>query len=312
RNAIGTGGRNNASAVTDAQGRFLLAGLADGEFQLRVWDQRYFAGEHVVKSGGAETRIVLRAAGRLLGRVTARGLPVAGASVRAQRNDDFLGWARTGGDGGFVMGSLPPDGPFRLTITHDAYRQLEVDAVAASGDRTVDFVLEPGAEVSGRVADAAGRGIAGVDVHVRVDGKFAKRVETDSSGAFTAGGLAEGQVSVRLDATEQGFIPTEWTYVAAGARDVRLLATPGESIAGVVRDREGKPLRQVSLMAVDAAGGMAAQTWIWDESGTFELRGLRPGTYTLRAQLHVEGREAVTHEVAGVVTGAKSVDVRFP
>lgn len=313
RDAIGAGGRNNASAVTDEHGRFRMAGLADGEFQLRIWDPRYFAGENVAKSGGADVRIVLRAAGRLLGRVTARGLPVANASVRAQRGDDFVGWARTGPEGSFTMESLPPDEPFDLTFTHDAYRELKVEAVRASADRTQDFVMEAGAEVSGRVVDAAGRGIAGAEVQVRVDGRFTKQVESDASGAFTAGGLADGRISVRLDAAEQGFIPTEWVDVAPGARDVRLVATPGESIAGVVRDREGKPLQRVSLQAVDASGAPAASTWIWDESGAFELRGLKPGTYTLRAQLHVEGRrEAVTHEVAGVATGMKNVEVRFP
>jgi hypothetical protein len=257
-------------------------------------------------------RIVLRAAGRLVGRVTARGVPVAGASVRAERGDDFVGWARTGPDGGFEMESLPPDEPFDVSISHDAYRDLKAEAVRASADRTQDFVMQPGAEVSGRVVDAAGRGVAGANVTVQVDGRYAKNVDTDTSGAFTAGGLADGQISVRLDASEQGFIPTEWLDVATGARDVRLVATPGESISGIVRDREGKPIEQVSLMAIDGNGGTAASTWIWDEGGTFELRGLKPGTYTLRAQLHVDGqKEPVTRDVAGVATGTKSVEIRF-
>jgi protocatechuate 3,4-dioxygenase beta subunit len=309
---FGSGGRVNASAVTDDKGRFRMAGLADGEYQLRVWDQRYYSSENVAKSGGADVRIVLRAAGRLVGRVTARGVPVAGASVRAQRADDFVGWARTGQDGGFVMESLPPDEPFDVTVTHDAYRELKVEAVRASADRTQDFVMQPGAEVSGRVVDGNGRGVHGAEVDVRVDGQYAKQVETDASGAFKAGGLGDGRISVRLDASEKGFIPTEWIDVAPGARDVRLLATPGESISGTVRDREGKPLERVSLMAVDGSGNTVASTWIWDESGTFELRGLRPGTYTLLAQLHVEGqKEPVMRQVPGVATGTKGVEIRF-
>jgi hypothetical protein len=310
---FGFGARTNASAVTDEKGRFRMAGLADGEYQLRIWDPRYYTSENMVKTGGADARIVLRAAGRLRGRVTARGLPVAGASLRAQRGETFVGWARSGPDGGFEMQSLPPDEPFDLTVTHDAFRELKVEAVRASADRTQDFVMQPGAEISGRVVDAAGRGVAGVDVAVRVDGRHAKQVETDASGAFTAGGLADGQVSVRLDATEQGYVPTEWVDVATGSRDVRLVATPGESISGIVRDREGKPVQRVSLTAIDGNGAMAGSTWIWDEGGTFELRGLRPGTFTLRAQLHVEGqREPATCEVAGVATGTKNVEIRFP
>jgi hypothetical protein len=147
---------------------------------------------------------------------------------------------------------------------------------------------------------------------VQVEGKPAKRVTSDSSGAFRAGGLEEGRISVRLDARDQGYVPTEWLDVAAGARDVRLLATPGESISGFVRDAEGRPARQVSLSAIDASGNAAGQTWVWDEEGAFELRGLRPGTYTLRAELRVEGgRRRVTQEVAGVLTGARDVEIRL-
>jgi hypothetical protein len=150
-------------------------------------------------------------------------------------------------------------------------------------------------------------------VEVRLDGDHAKSVQTDATGAFTAGGLDDGQISVRLDATEQGFIPTDWVGVASGERGVRLVATPGESISGVVRDRDGKPARQVSLAAIDANGSVATSTWIWDEAGAFELRGLRPGVYTLRARLHAQGKaEPVTREVPGIPTGTKGVELRFP
>jgi len=309
-------GRTNASALTDEKGRFAMRGLAEGEYQLRTWEKRYYSEEPKVRTGTLDARIVLRTAGKLVGRVLARGLPVEGASVRAQRKEDFLGWARTGSDGTFTMASLPPDEPFDVTIDHDAFRSTTVSAVRVS-DQTQDFVLQAGAEVSGRVVDDRDRGIQGAQVQVRVNGQPAKHVTTDPTGAFTAGGLNDGQISVQLEESNQGFVPSGWIDVAAGARDVRLVATPGESIAGVVRDREGKPLWQVSLQALDGAGEVVATTWVWQEDGAFELRGLKPGTYMVRAQRYVPTeagapvQQPTPRDTPGVATGTKNLDLRL-
>jgi hypothetical protein len=101
--------------------------------------------------------------------------------------------------------------------------------------------------------------------------------------------------------------------VAAGTRDVRIVATPGESISGIVRDRDGAPARQVSLQALDAAGEIAASTWVWREDGAFELRGLKPGTYTVRAQgtLMPGEQQARTRDVPGVAAGTTGVEIRL-
>jgi protocatechuate 3,4-dioxygenase beta subunit len=308
----GADGRTNANTVTDENGRFALRGLADGEYQLRAWDGRYYCEEISVRTGATDVRLLLRTAGKLLGRVTARGLAVGGANVRAKRGDDFVGWAETAPDGTFAMESLPPDQPLELTVEHDAFRKLTVEAVLTS-ERTQEFVLHPGIEVAGRVVDAAGRGVAGARVTVRVEGGQLKSVETDATGAFTAGGLDDGRITVRLEESDQGFIPTEWVEVAAGARGVRLVATPGESISGIVRDGDGKPVRGASIEARDAAGVHVASDFAWREDGAFELRGLRPGTYTVRAQraLVPGEQQPQVREVPGVAAGTKGLEIRF-
>jgi protocatechuate 3,4-dioxygenase beta subunit len=304
-------GRSSGNAVTDEKGAFTFRGLDEGEYRLRTFDRDYYSAGTLARTGTTDARVVLGAAGRLVGRVTGRGLPVAGANVRAMRGPgEFLGWARTGPDGSFVMAPLPPDEPFRVVIEHDAYRQLAVDAVSAA-ERTQDFVLETGASVGGRVVDDRGRGVREASVSVRVNARHVKSVQTDAAGAFTAGGLDDGQISVRLEESNQGFVPTDWLEVEAQGRDVRLVATTGESIRGSVRDREGKPLHQVRLEALDADGRVASSAWLWDESGAFELRGLRPGTYTVRATRFVSGQQPVMREVAGVATGTKGTDLRF-
>jgi protocatechuate 3,4-dioxygenase beta subunit len=308
-------GRRNASATADEQGKFAFRGLADGDYQLRIWDQRYFAPETSVKSGTTGVRIVLRTAAKLLGRVTGRGEPVSGASVRAKQGDNFVGWAQTGADGTFAMNSLPPDEAIEVTVTHDAFRDLTVQGVQTS-DRTQDFVMQPGIEVSGVVEDARGNGIEGANVNVQVGGKWAKRVNTDASGHFTAGGLGDGAITLQLDAADLGYIPSGWITVTPGARDVHILATPGETIAGTVRDRDGKPVLGVSVAALDAAGNQVAQTYLWQEGSAFELKGLKPGTYTIRVQRFQQTAEPgqqlpPPHDVPGVTTGTKNLDLRI-
>jgi hypothetical protein len=294
--------RTGASAVTDGKGRFEIRGLGEGRYKLFTREPGTWSAEVLAWTGAVDPRIVLVPAGTLRGRVTARGAAVAGASVRAeQAGGGFLGSARSDADGAFEIRSLPPETPFDVAISHDDFRSLRAEGVRAS-DRPRTFALEPGIEVSGSVVDARGRAVADAEILVRVDGREARRVRTDARGEFGARGLAEGRISVRLD-EGAGLVPTGWIDVVPGARDIRLVAAEGASISGVVREAAGRPARRASVEATDSEGRRASAVWVWQDDGAFELRGLRAGTYRVRAES--SGRSGEAHDVAAGTSGVE-------
>jgi hypothetical protein len=289
--------------VTDGKGSFEIRGLGEGHYKLTTREAGTWSAEVLARTGAVNARIVLLPNGTLRGRVTARGAAVAGASVRAEQpGGGFLGSAHSAGDGAFEILSLPPDSPFDVVVSHDDFRVLRVEGVRAQEPQRA-FALEPGAEVSGHVADGRGRPVAGAEVLVRVEGREPRRVHTDARGAFEARGLEEGRISVRLG-DSAGFVPTGWLDVVPGARDLRLVAVEGESISGVVRHGTARPARQVSVRAIDAEGRIASSVWVWGNDGAFELRGLRAGTYTVRVESSGPSRE-----VADVATGTLGLEI---
>lgn len=297
--------RTGASAVSDGKGRFEIRGLGEGRYGLSTREPGAWSAEVAAETGAVDARIVLVPAGRLLGRVTARGAPVAGADVSAEQpGGGFLGSARSAADGTIEIHSLPPETPFDVVISHDDFRSLRVEGVRAS-DRPQAFALEKGIEVSGYVVDAHGRAVADAQVLVRVEGREPRRARTDARGAFEARGLAEGRISVRLGEAS-GVAPTAWMDVVPGASDIRLVAVEGASISGTVRDAAGRPATRASVEAIDTEGRRVSSVWVWRDDGVFELRGLRPGNYSVRAES--SGRSG---EARGVPAGTGGVEIRL-
>jgi len=105
--------------------------------------------------------------------------------------------------------------------------------------------------------------------------------------------------------------------VTPGDRSLRIVAQRGESISGIVVDAEGRPANQLHLQALDANGKVVASTWVWDDAGTFQMRGVPRGTYTLRATTGGVVRAGAqpppqrTGEVTGVATGSTGVRIQI-
>jgi len=310
-------GRTWGSAKTDLEGRLEIYGLRKGEYRLRASYHGRYAAEVVVESGTKDVRIRMREAGRLAGRARGvNGMPVPGAQVRARVSDpsdpnrnENVGWTRTDPDGRFSLDSLPPDRPFQLTITHDAYREATFQGVVAQATERV-FVLDPGVRVAGIVVDADGAPVANAQVFVA--GGTNKSVTTDADGRFEAGGLHEGEIKVTLLESGQGFIKTEPRVVTPGDRNIRLVAIEGESIKGKVVDAEGNATTQVRVRLLDAEGSEVADTWVWRDDGNFELRGLPPGTYTIVASRFRRDEQPAETRRPGVATGSTDLKIVVP
>jgi len=305
-----TMGRGGAQDQSDGVGKFGFFGLAPGTFRISVSREGLFASSVSVAAGAADLRIVMVKAGELRGVVRANGQLVSGAQINAQVEGATNSWEQTGADGRFTLGRLPPGQPFKLTIRHNDYKTLVVEGAAASASEQA-FDLEVGRVVEGIVVDGGGRPVAGANVQISPPWRAAT---TGADGRFRVGGFENVELTVRLLESGRGYIQGDAIQLPPDQNSVRIIAVEGKTIAGTVLGPDDKPVTAVSLEALDAAGKVVASTWVSDPNGKFEMRGVPPGTYKLRARRWTDlenPREPKTSEMDGIVAGADDVIFRL-
>ncbi|MDH3591654.1 MAG: carboxypeptidase-like regulatory domain-containing protein, partial [Planctomycetota bacterium] len=313
-------GRTYGRARTDEKGVFEIYGLREGEFGLSATFSGLYGTPVNARTGTTEVRIEMRSAGRLSGVVIGDdGKPVVGAQVNAQtvrpsavagRPDlHGVGWAQTDAGGGFAFDALPPDTTFRLSIRHDAYKTFETEMNATDAEQR--FTLLAGNRLEGSVFDESRNPVSNANVTIMMDGRHVKSVRTDGTGRFRVGGLGDGAFMVMLQSSEQNYIPTKPVAVEIGARNIELIARPGESIAGRLIGPDGKPRRQLQVAALSGET-QVGQTWAWSQDGTFTINGLPKGIYTLRVTRYVQGEEPKSVTLEDVATGTTDAELTVP
>ncbi|MGE0881451.1 MAG: collagen binding domain-containing protein [Acidimicrobiia bacterium] len=179
---------------------------------------------------------------------------------------------------------------------------------AASADRLVlaeganlagiDARLRTGGAISGSVVDAGGLPVAGALVSVAgPDTLDAAKVLTDTNGHYIAGRLHAGRYVVSIDPPSgTNLVGTCWladptcrtpTYVTAvegqTVTGINAALGVGAIVTGTVRGPDGGALANVK---VTAAAGDVAPGWIANAvtavDGTYELRGLKTGSFRVR------------------------------
>jgi hypothetical protein len=153
-----------------------------------------------------------------------------------------------------------------------------------------------GLSISGRVRNRQGEPVAGIGVSVvrhrlasavsEVGSRHAPRrsTRTDASGAFSVGGLAEGEHDVLTSSTNR--YPSVKALVQAGTTSVDLILAEGRHVQGIVTNPNGEPLARVwvgpntqrdRFAYTDAAGSYKLQlessTEYSDPSIRFYLQG---------------------------------------
>jgi protocatechuate 3,4-dioxygenase beta subunit len=181
----------------------------------------------------------------------------------------------------------------------------------AKGDMItgINFELERGGVITGRVTDAVGRPVIGAQVSCsRVDrdgaGGAGERSDTDDRGVYRIYGLPAGSYVVSVTGANMGLRRYRQTFypdvtsgpratpvtVAAGSesRDIDIhLGQPEKSFAirgRVIDEASGRPVPDVSL-SFRGLDGPAAGTQGYstaDERGEFEINHYPPGRYELQ------------------------------
>ncbi|HYH47126.1 MAG TPA: carboxypeptidase-like regulatory domain-containing protein, partial [Thermoanaerobaculia bacterium] len=307
--------RAASRALSDKEGRFLLRGLAQApSYDLTASRTGYRAAQATVAAGG-EVRLVLERARSAHGvAVDARRLPLAGVEVTVRPSPavsapDAPVTVLTDGRGRFEVPALPGD-RVDLEARRQGFAPTVVPGfVVAPGAGPADLgtlTLVPGVRIEGRVADAAGRPLAGTGVWLteadRPPGRALAETlrqrepaaTADESGRFAITDVArERMVNVLL--AREGYVPFWVAGVEAPtARPLSVVLETASRLRGRVEDVSGEPVPGASVLlrpAPPPPGTVGVEVRRSENTadaeaghdGAFAFAEVAPGAVTLEA-----------------------------
>jgi hypothetical protein len=267
--------------------------------------------------------------GTISGTVTGDdGAAVAGAAVSARLEgapeDEWLGstMAQTDAAGRYALAGVAPGG-YRLTVIAPGFRS-QTRGATLEGEglvEGVDFRLERGRAIWGRVVDPHGAPIAQAGVLVAPAGgepAAAMPGETDRSGAFRVTAPVEGPLDVTVLAG--GWAPLRVSGILPPERHddpgLELRVGPGGGVRVRIVGATGEPLpglrpvvRPVTPFAGSEYSFLFDPIPPTDTAGESLIQRLAPGAYEVR----LAGRQDVAAVLATVLEGAEStVTLRLP
>jgi hypothetical protein len=272
-----------ARATTDAAGRFVLEGLAEGSYA--VWaESRAGAGVvQGVRAGTEDLSVAISGGVEIAGTVRGEdGKGIAGAIVTAiyARHSRFFE-VLTGADGAFALGPLP-EGPY--TVVASASGLLPERERVARSQAGVQLQLAAPRTIAGTVLSG---GRAASSATVALLGEH-KRVEArvDAEGRFAFPSLRPGGYELR--ASDDIGVAQESVTVPRG-KDVlglRMALRSGVAVDGVVVDDAGAPIAEARVTADQIAPAPHGRVGVvrTDAAGRFRLGPVDPGELMLRAK----------------------------
>jgi protocatechuate 3,4-dioxygenase beta subunit len=286
-------------AVSGADGRFRLAGLRPGAYDLRAREKSRVTAEPVVVGIGVAEQVtdveLLVGAGRILSGVVVdeKDKPVAKVSISL--NGDGPGESEDSDEkGAFTFVGLPPGKYFLLATAEDWVPAGMPPPVELSNkDLTnIKVRVRPAMKVTGHVEPRQPCTIT----HETATGVFGGEMpmliaprQTEPNGDFT---LPTSPAKAKLTARcPSGAFGTKDIDAKSGDAPIVIEVKGGASIAGRVIDGAGQPVAGVTVMAALDAGerritvvngmvtsGVQAMT---NTQGAFEVVGLAAGPYSL-------------------------------
>ncbi|MFL6262254.1 MAG: carboxypeptidase regulatory-like domain-containing protein [Thermoanaerobaculia bacterium] len=313
---IGGGPPRIGMAWSRADGRFRLPLLTPGQVYEVTAVQEGFAPASVKTDAlprgrsPRPVRIVLERGATVLGKILdPEGKPVRDAELTLTLsqetrfsqglswNGQSLGKGTSDATGSFALSHLLP-GRFHLAVKRKGFAPLslpevEVPAKTARVDLGA-LTLERGAAVEGRVADPAGVPLPEAEVEltrardqlaaVFSDSESFGVAKTDAEGRFRFEDLRRG-ARFDLGVNHPGHVPAAVRAVEAPTQEpLRIELKTGRTLAGRVRNPEGKPVPQAEIFLQTGPEAGPRQLGTADEDGRFRFAGIQPGTVALAVQ----------------------------
>ncbi|MCB9915705.1 MAG: carboxypeptidase regulatory-like domain-containing protein [Planctomycetes bacterium] len=201
-------------------------------------------------------------------------------------------------NGEFELTGLPPSSNYYLQVEHERWsgERLSEIKVLAGEVTEVTVELTAGATVAGRVVDAAGAPLMGVELTLLNDAANVwplPKETTDAEGAFAFHGVAWGG-DVRLTAERADWLPAtlELGKLSQGQQRVglELVLRRGETLTGLVRWPDGTPAADAWVQVEQEREGELPFRFGPDgenvrtaADGTFAVGGLELKPCTVRA-----------------------------
>ena len=249
-----TTGRN-LLLTTDAEGRFEVIGLPGDRNSLypTITHPDYVAmdgfSQPFDEDGVTEVEWRLESGAVVAGRVTAKedGRPVSGIIVTAG-NDRFGSnvvnpEAITDAEGNYRLKGIKA-GPTLIHVMDDSFAPAMQQATASlENDAKVDFVLEPGNPITGRVTDPDGNPVAGVTLVVDTWNNarmLDRRVATNPNGEFRFENMPATPAEIHI--IKQNYVSKRDLQAVGGEHyDITLLPVVEHTVRVRLADRDEPP-----------------------------------------------------------------------
>jgi uncharacterized GH25 family protein len=286
------------SAESKADGSFVLKGLSEGEYELNAVHQDFGGGfgrgpRVTARAGDPAVTITLIRQAKVRGRVIhPNGTPFAEFEVNGQAVRDPGGAFELPMHEG-MFGRPTFDLVFKAPGMAPALRTVKV---AQGQDQTIpDVVLGAGRTIRGKVVSKTDNApvegalvVPGSDETGRMAAllSYGRQAGTPGEGG-QAGSGKDGTFSlsqvesgaVELIVAHPDFCPAT-VAVPADRDDVVVTLDPGAKISGRVSDAQGRPA--AGMVWASRGGPMDSRHVQLSAEGTYEIRGLVPGKYTVR------------------------------
>ena len=263
--------------LTGAEGRFEIADLAPGRYDLEVRATGFapakVPGVRVTESDARADfgTVILVPGAQIEGRVTTDdGAAVAGAEVvvdREQRGmmmtggeSDRQGEAETDAEGRFVVADLLPGQPVAVAVYKAGFGSELVAGLEPPTEEPLAIVLRPSGRLKGRVVDTLGDPIEGARINAHPDfqammstGRMRMRGQrqrptwavADADGAFLIEDVEPGILQISVDADSYRRQERTGVELAAGAElELEFVLEVGALVEGTVTTTDGEPIAE--------------------------------------------------------------------
>jgi hypothetical protein len=308
--------RAAVSAKSQEDGSFTLQGVPLGQIGFGAYPYQVVAPKQVdIKTATVDgVKIEVAALASIHGTITRKGQPVADAVVIGP---DLPEPVRADTSGNYRLEGLQP-GQVRFfagSASLKAFTSPEKPVVVAAGeDKLFDMELNFAGRVKGVVVDESGKPVPAVYVRlINTEGDFGESM-TDAKGEFDAGSMSGGDYRASVYPSPmagQAFEPAAGDEFSVkvpkdGTVTGIKLAIKYETftISGTVTDDAGGPVADVHIEAIGRGkGGIDLPSIMSTADGTFRIKNLARGNYTLHAHAF-DGGEADAYNIAA---GAENV-----